>query len=87
MFYLPRDGRRLASSAGQPTLQLAVGDPSVAGMYQCHVTGDLGTAQVKVGGEPHCHVTGDLGIAQVKVGGELHRHVTPNIGIATAGGR
>ncbi|KAF0287673.1 Down syndrome cell adhesion molecule-like protein Dscam2 [Amphibalanus amphitrite] len=47
-----RDGRRLPAAAGRPALQLTGGDPSVAGMYQCHVTDDLATAQVRIGAWP-----------------------------------
>ncbi|XP_037081067.1 Down syndrome cell adhesion molecule-like protein Dscam2 [Pollicipes pollicipes] len=47
-----KDGRLLGVPAGQLTIRLRDGDPSVAGMYQCHVPGDLGTAQVRVGAWP-----------------------------------
>ncbi|KAF0293919.1 hypothetical protein FJT64_008317 [Amphibalanus amphitrite] len=40
-----KDGRRLPAAASQPALQLTGGNPSVAGMYQCHVTDDLATTQ------------------------------------------
>ncbi|KAF0300261.1 Down syndrome cell adhesion molecule-like protein Dscam2 [Amphibalanus amphitrite] len=47
-----KDGRRLPAAASRPALQLTGGNRSVAGMYQCHVTDDLATAQVRIGALP-----------------------------------
>ncbi|KAF0288070.1 putative RNA-directed DNA polymerase from transposon BS [Amphibalanus amphitrite] len=47
-----KDGRRLPAAASRPALQLTGGNRSVAGMYQCHVTDDLATTQVRIGALP-----------------------------------
>ncbi|KAF0301099.1 Down syndrome cell adhesion molecule-like protein Dscam2 [Amphibalanus amphitrite] len=47
-----KDGRRLPAAASRLALQLTGGNRSVAGMYQCHVTDDLATAQVRIGALP-----------------------------------